>query len=309
MCDRYMTDARAGMVLSRGKPKKQSTLYNDQGRIERHIKPLLGNRRIGTLQQQEVERFMRQVNSGETAGRFKGKPQGLARVRGGPGTAARCVALLAAIYSYAIRMGWAADNPCRGVELPAHGRRDRYLAADEYRTLNTTLDYAFGKGMNPIPLAAIRAMMLTGCRRNEILHLRWADIDMEGRCLRLPDTKTGPQIRPCGQTALAFLDSLERWSDKWVFPSLYIEGAITNIRKPLVQVLDLAGLPHAISPHVFRHSYATVAHELNYSELTISGLLGHRAGSVTARYAHHVDSALADAADRVSALISERMGK
>ena len=64
----------------------------------------------------------------------------------------------------------------------------------------------------------------------------------------------------------------------------------------------------AVTPHTLRHAFATVAHELGYSELTIAGLLGHSAGSVTSRYAHHVDHAMASAADKVSATIGQRMG-
>jgi hypothetical protein len=63
-----------------------------------------------------------------------------------------------------------------------------------------------------------------------------------------------------------------------------------------------------VTPHVFRHSYATVAFELGYSELIIAGLLGHRLSSVTSRYAHQVDHGLADAADRVSKEIAKRLG-
>ncbi|MEE9547391.1 MAG: tyrosine-type recombinase/integrase, partial [Hyphomicrobium sp.] len=84
-----------------------------------------------------------------------------------------------------------------------------------------------------------------------------------------------------------------------MFPSSRADQPIVNLRKPFLQVCAIAGLEH-VTPHVLRHSYATTAHELGYSELTIAGLLGHSAGSVTARYAHHVDQALSAAADKVS---------
>jgi integrase len=78
-------------------------------------------------------------------------------------------------------------------------------------------------------------------------------------------------------------------------------------RKPVINIRDLGALPD-FTLHVLRHSFATVAHEIGYSELTIAGLLGHAQGTVTSRYAHHVDHALSSAADRVSATIAERMG-
>ena len=68
-----------------------------------------------------------------------------------------------------------------------------------------------------------------------------------------------------------------------------------------------AGLD-GVTLHTLRHSFASVAHEAGYSELVIAGLLGHRAGSVTARYTHIADRALVAAADRVAAIIAERLG-
>ncbi len=67
-----------------------------------------------------------------------------------------------------------------------------------------------------------------------------------------------------------------------------------------------AGIEGA-SIHTLRHAFSTVAHELGYSEMTIAGLLGHKGHSVTGRYAHHVDRALIAAADRVSAVIADRL--
>lgn len=308
MCDTYMKDALAGRVLRRGKSKKPSTLEIDQGRIARHIKPQLGNRPAGSLKRRDVEKFMHAVIDGKTAGVWKtDKKRGRARVTGGPGTAAKAVGLLSTIYNYAIRKGWVDENPCVGVEKPAENKRDRHLSPEEYEKLGNALDEAKEGGVNPIALAAIRALALTGCRRNEILHLCCEEVDVQGRCLRLEETKSGKQTRPAGKTALDYLDGLDFGSDEWVFPATRGDGALVNVRKPMLDVLKRAGLSADITPHILRHSFATVAHEMNYSELTIAGLLGHSSGTVTSRYAHHVDTALAAAADRVSAEINRRI--
>jgi integrase len=113
-------------------------------------------------------------------------------------------------------------------------------------------------------------------------------------------------MRACGQVALTFLQRASCGRNTWVFPSTYGNDPIVNLRKPFLVVCQLAGLEQ-VTPHVLRHGFATTAHELGYSELTIAGLLGHRLGSVTARYAHHVDQALSAAADKVSTLIAERL--
>lgn len=309
MCGSYMEDALAGRVMRRGKPKKAATLEIDQGRIARHIKPQLGNRPATSIKRRDVEKFMHAVIEGKTAGEWAtDKKRGKARVKGGLGTAAKAVSLLSAIYNYGIRQGWVDDNPCMSVEKPADNKRVRHLSPNEFMKLGDALREAKRSGVSPIALAAIRSLALTGCRRNEILCLRQSELDVAGRCLRLEETKSGKQTRPAGKTALEFINSLEFGSEEWVFPSVSGEGAIKNVRKPLLAVLGYAGLPSEITPHVLRHSFATVANGMNYSELTIAGLLGHRSGTVTSRYAHNVDTALAAAADRVSAEIARLMG-
>lgn len=306
LCDTYIQDAWAGRVLHRGRPKKSSTLQVDEGRIRRHIKPLLGRKNIGEITRRDVERFLQQITEGATSADVKTGPHGRARVKGGPGTAAKAVCLLSAIYNYALRKQLVEANPCAGVEKPADNKRQRYLTPEEYGKLGSALFQAERLGMNPNVLIAIVILALTGCRKGEILNLKVDEIDVGGHCLRLRDSKSGPQLRPCGRAALNILVKLSQSESDWVIPAGRGEGPLVNIRKPLISICNLAGVIH-VTPHVLRHSYATVAHELGYSELTIAGLLGHGAGSVTARYAHHVDSALAAAADRVSDTIGARL--
>lgn len=308
MCDRYLQDAESGKVRFRGKPKKPSTIAVDKGRIERHIKPLLGGICVDDLTRAEVEGFMHDVTAGVTAIDEKTGPHGRAIVRGGVHVGAKSVMLLSAVYRHAIKFGWAEENPCRDVEKPPSGHRDRFISENEYAALGKAIRNAIDKDVSPQMCKATIAMLLTGCRRGEILNLIWREVDPTGRCLRLRDTKTGPQMRPCGKTALDFLEGLGRGKKyDWVFKSTITDGPIREVRKFVDRICGEAELV-GVSPHVFRHSYATVAFELGYSELIIAGLLGHRLSSVTSKYAHHVDHVLADAADRVSETIAERLG-
>ncbi len=308
LCDAYFEEASLGRVLYRGKAKKPDTLRIDKGRIERHIKPLLGNKSITDLTRKDIESFMFAVRDGATAADIKTGHRGRARVRGGQGTAVKAVKLLSAICNFAIRQGWAETNPCLGVEKPADGRRDRFLNADEYGRLGEALRDAADQGVKSTAVDVIKFLALTGCRKSEALNLRASEVDFEGRCLRLEDTKTGAQMRPCGQAALDHLgEAIRHAANGWVFPARSGEGHLVDLAKPVVAIRDLAALPD-LTLHILRHSFATVAHEIGYSELTIAGLLGHAQGSVTSRYAHHVDHALASAADRVSATIGQRMG-
>ena len=172
LCDRYMHDAWAGRILHRGRPKKASTLEVDEGRILRHIKPLLGKKPIDDITRRDVDRFLHQVTEGATSADVKTGPHGRARIRGGSGTAAKAVSLLSAIYNYARRKHWVEANPCLGVEKPADNKRQRYLTADEYRKLGNGLFEAELLGMNPNALIAIVILAFTGCRKGEVLNLK-----------------------------------------------------------------------------------------------------------------------------------------
>ncbi len=307
LCDVYFEEASMGRVLYRGKAKKPNTLRIDKGRIERHIRPLLSDKAIESLTRKDIESFMFAVRDGATATDVRTGPRGRARVSGGQGTAVKAIKLLSAIFNFAIRSGWVENNPCNGIEKPADGRRNRFLNAVEYARLGEALVQAIEQGINPVAINAIRLVALTGCRKSEVLNLKVTEADFDGRCLRFEDTKTGAQMRPCGDAALDQLKAIIPYSGNgWVFPATGRQGHLVDLAKPILALRELAALPE-LTLHVLRHSFATVAHEIGYSELTIAGLLGHAQGSVTSRYAHHVDHALASAADRVSATIAERL--
>jgi hypothetical protein len=121
LCDGYREAAEAGRILTRRKTtKKPSTLDGDRGRIERHIKPVLGRLKVAAVTSSDIERFRDAVSEGATAARIKTGKRGLARVSGGRGTATRAMGLLGAIFAFAVRRGLRADNPVRGVERHAY---------------------------------------------------------------------------------------------------------------------------------------------------------------------------------------------
>jgi hypothetical protein len=103
LCDSYVAAAERGLIMGKRKlPKKKSTLYSDRGRIERHIKPLLGDKLVRDLAQSDVNRFIRDVTVGKTARVVKtDNKRGKAVVEGGAGTAARTAGLLGGILSFA----------------------------------------------------------------------------------------------------------------------------------------------------------------------------------------------------------------
>ncbi len=310
LCDRYLADAAAGRVLSRSrKPKKASTLELDRGRVEGHIKPLLGALPAAAVTLRDIEAFMHAVAEGRTVNRRKTKPRGLSLVRGGQMAASRAVGLLGGIFTYALRAGLRADNPAHGIARFADRKRERRLSDNEYAALGTALRRAEAAGIWPAAIAAVRFLALTGWRSGEALGLRWADIDLARRTARLADTKTGASLRPLADGACDVLRALPRVGEGLVFPPTRGEGRMSGFRKIWTRIAKLGELPGDVSPHVLRHSLASTAADLGYSEPTIAALVGHKGHSVTSRYVHSADAVLLAVADAVARRIAELMGE
>jgi integrase len=212
--------------------------------------------------------------------------------------------MLGAIFEFAKRHGTIGDNPARGIRRFADNKLRRFLNTDELRALGVAMRKAQREGENPTGIAAIRALLLTGCRRNEILALPWASLDTKSGCIRFEDSKSGAQLRPLGEAAAKYLASRPRQDGcPWIFKADIGDGHFVGLPRVLSRLCALAGLKD-VTIHTLRHSFAATAAELGFSELTIAGLLGHSVPGVTARYAHVPDSALVAAADRVSARIA-----
>jgi integrase len=308
LCDLYLADAQSGRLITRRRaPKKISTLDTDRGRIERHIKPLLGRRTVASVTREDIETFMHDVAGGKTAGKTKTKARGLARVRGGKGTASRTVGLLGAIFTYAVRRRLRPDNPVHGVVRPADGRRERRLTDNEYRALGTALRKAEATSIWPAAIAVVRFLSVTGWRSGEALALRWDEIDLERRTAVLGDSKTGRSIRALSRAACDVLRSVGR-TGELAFPATRGTGRMTGFAKFWMKIAKLGELPPDVTPHVLRHSFASLAGDLGCGEVVIAALIGHKGHSITSRYVHTADAILLAAADAVTDRTIQLMG-
>jgi integrase len=235
------------------------------------------------------------------------KKRGKSIVEGGKGTATRTAGLLGGILTFAVSEGIIPTNPSIGVKRPADNHRVRRLSAEEYRELGKALEAAEATDDAIQGIAAIRLLALTGCRSGEILGLKWQEVDKAGNCLRLADSKEGASIRPMGEAVFRVLDQVNRIkSNPYVLTSLSGTGPFGGLTGAWQRAMARSKLV-GVTPHTLRHSYASVAGDLGFTEFTIAALLGHSAGSVTSRYVHHLDSVLISAADRVAAAIQEMM--
>jgi integrase len=295
LCDLYLAEGVA--------TKKPSTVRNDRSRIERHVKPLLGHRKIRDVTRADVERFQRDVATGRTATDRKTGYRGRSIVTGGTGAARLSMILLSAISLFAVRRGLRAENPCVGVRRYMPGKSERFLSAAEQMRLGEALAAAERAGANPNAMAVIRMLALTGARAGEILSLSWPEVDFEHACLRLADSKTGAKVIPLGAAAMQVIASQERRAGAdCVFPGAH-GGPLGSIGKVWRQVRAAAGLAD-VRLHDLRHSFASNIVNAGGSLPMIGALLGHRSTQTTARYAHLADDPLRAIANRAAGSIA-----
>ena len=210
-------------------------------------------------------------------------------MRDKPYQANRTVDVLAKMFRLAEAWGLVPPrrNPCRSVRRYREHRRDRFLTAEEYRRVGEVLDEAEADGSAmPSAIAAIRLLLLTGCRKNEIVTLRWDDIDRTAGELRLSDAKSGPRRVPLTPAVEWVLDRVPRIKDNpWVFAGEKQGAHVTNLDEVWRRLRVRADLED-VRVHDLRHSYASRALALGEGLPLIGKLLGHRKVTTTARYAH-----------------------
>jgi integrase len=164
---------------------------------------------------------------------------------------------------------------------------------------------------------AIRLLALTGCRRSEILELKWNEVDLEGGALRFADSKTGRSVRPLPDAAARILrhvrETYSKHSD-YVLPGKPGSARhFTALTLPWTRILptELKKLPpdnEDLSPHGLRHAFASLAHDMGCGELVIANMLGHSKGKSTTRgYIHNVDGIARRESNRVANAIAAHL--
>lgn len=213
----------------------------------------------------------------------------------GPGAANRAMEVLRAMFGKAEVWGYLPEhsNPFRGVKRNKGRKIERFLSGDEMSRIGNAL--ASKRVEKPLEVAVITLLALTGCRRGEILNLTWGEV--QGRKLKLSDSKTGPRIVWLGPEAKAVLDDLPRGKkEERVFafevqPASALDWFWRKLRSG-------AGLED-VRLHDLRHNYASLAARSSESLPMIGSLLGHGAIATTARYVHLDDRSVLRCAAKI----------
>jgi integrase len=285
----------------------------DVGRIERHLRPLLGSRVVVTISRKDMEKVFCDIRDGRTAADMpSGKARGRIRVTGGEGTARRTLALASAIFSFAIREGIISANPCIGVERGRDGSRETIVEdADAYAALFRALaDLEAAREVSSAAADALRLIALTGARRGEIVGLKWSSVDMaHSRLMLRPDQhKAGhrsgkAKVIPLPAAALAIIAALPTGTSGQLVIRSAREGARIDLKKVWTRVREKAGLPTALTIHGLRHSIASHFAMSGASAPEIQAALGHANIKTSVRYVHFAEgrkNALAERAASVA---------
>ena len=266
---------------------KASTVRNVRNDLQKHIVPAFGKLALASLEPERIVALH------------------TARYRT-PAMANQMVSTLSAMYAMAETWGIVPEgsNPCARFPKFRTGKPERFLTEAEFCRLGKTLNGMEAEGeIRPGPAAAIRLLMLTGCRCNEILRLRWEEVDFERGELRLADSKTGQRSVPLSPAAKRVLASRARvLGNPWVIPGRLKGRPLRNVDRSWRKLRERAELKD-VRLHDLRHSFASRALALGESLPMIGKLLGHARIQTTARYAHLAETSVSESAARISASI------
>lgn len=209
-----------------------------------------------------------------------------------PRAANHALAVLSKMMTWAEDQGYRPEgsNPCRRIVRFSEVKRERFLQESELARLGSALDHAEESNLvSPFAIAAIRLLILTGARLNEILTLKWAYVDIDRRKLFLPLSKTGKKTIALSDAALAVLSDIPRLAhNPYVIVGSKHGAHLINLQKPWRMIRALANLD-TVRIHDLRHTFASYAVEAGGSLPVIGRQLGHSQPQTTQRYAHLSD--------------------
>ena len=224
--------------------------------------------------------------------------------RTAPGGANHAIGILAQILNFAVAHGHIGANPARSISRNRRPPLTRFLSCDEIARLHRVLDRQTGRSRGQ-QADIIRLLLLTGCRRNEIVGLRWSEVHDD--CLVLADSKTGPRTVPLNTQARRVLERQSRGGSPFVFPSPRDPSCPRGPNLPLWYSLRREAGIEDCRLHDLRHTHASHAVMNGVPVPVVSRLLGHSSVRMTLRYTHLADRDIEAAAERIGQAIRDIM--
>ena len=255
--------------------------------LKLHLLPKFGRRRINQLDQTEImewlsDKVRKDRYAQATVNRWQvilGHMLRMAKVWGVPGSEV---------------------NVLEGVkQKDPNNKVERFLSAAETQRLRRAVE----DSPNPMLAPIVALLLMTGCRKRELLDARWDEFRLDQQLWRIPTSKSGkPRHVPLSDDAVAVLRALPRTEGcPYVVPNARTGCPFTSIYNSWNSARIAAGLPD-VRVHDLRHSMASNMANSGQSLLVIGEILGHSQPKTTMRYAHLSNEALHRAANAASAV-------
>jgi integrase len=222
-----------------------------------------------------------------------------------PYQANRCLEIISKMFNLAELWGLRPDgsNPRRLIQKYPEVKRERFLSLDEIKRLGSVLREI----ETPSAILAIRLLLYTGCRLNEIMTLKWEYVDLEAAILHLPDSKTGAKKVYLGKPAVKLLEEAPVIvGNPWVITGALPGARLTDLQ-PFWQRVRARAVLEGVRIHDLRHTFASTAVAAGHSLPIIGKLLGHTQVQTTARYAHLAASPAMIAADSITSVLDQAL--
>lgn len=254
----------------------QKTPSNTESVLRLHLRPRWGKLRLNEIKQQDVAKWLAEQYE-----------KGMA-----PATVEKLRVMLGRSFSLAARWGIPGSQPNPVTHIPRRkydNKRDRYLSADDAKRLHE----AVKASINPQLQHIVSMLLLTGARRNELLHAKWEHVDLERRAWFIPDSKTGKsRFVPLSQAAIDVIGKLPKWEKcPWLLPNPKTRKPFTSIKHAWDTARTEAGLP-GLRLHDLRHSAASFMINAGIDLYAVGKILGHADHQSTMRYSHLANDTL-----------------
>lgn len=273
-----------------GARKRPATIAEYQRMLNLHVLPAIGSKKLNEVKRADVARIQ-------------------AKLADRPVMANRTIEVVRLMFNKAVEWGELSEearNPAIGIRPFGEKERDRWVTPEEIPRLMASID----SEENIYVRAAIRLLLLTGCRKNEVLRLQWRDVDLKRSEIRLRETKTVARTVPLSAEARGVLEELPRGlGSAWVFPSLIKTGQpMVNLSKPWGRIRKRAGLED-VTIHDLRRTAGSLMATSGVSPAIIGKVLGHASPSATKIYARIADEAARKALDEHGARLGALAGR
>ena len=249
MCSSDLTETTAEELAARFEKEhidlrlKPSTAKGYKRMLERFVLPRLGNLRVTEVTRADIAQLHHDL-------------------RHIAYDANRCLEMISKMFNLAEMWGLRPDgsNPRKHIKRYPEQKRERFLSQAELKRVGEVLREMEQEGIElPSSIAAVRLLMLTGCRLGEIMNLKWEHVDIPAKALRLPDSKTGAKVVHLGRPAIDVLERIERVEDNpWVIVGTLPGGRLSDLQPFWQRVRARAGLKD-VRIHDLRHTFASAA--------------------------------------------------